>query len=315
MNNEVNKKIKFDSTIFSTPKRGIGGKSSYRGNCCPQIIEAFINQYRMNYLSDYAIGGGTTKDVCERMGIKGVWTDLRLGFDLMNADIPDCPENIFYHPAYYNMNNKIIYSNTEYDWKDVKEKYGYDPRNTDLSQAPSWEAFVKMLNYTVMKQYAAMEKGGRMGILMGDIKTKGKLYSMLFSIVKPGTVEQVVIKEQNNCWSDKQTYSGTFIPTEHEYLLILRKDMPYILDFQMSKNVKLDIRDSLSVTWKDVVIAAMEQLNSSNVTLEQLYNEIEGHKKAENNAHWKDKVRQVLQQLRDIGIATNSSRGTWAMVA
>ncbi len=61
-------KIRFDSSIFSTPKRGEGGKSSYRGNCCPQIIEAFINQYNMKYLSDYAIGGGTTKDVCERLG-------------------------------------------------------------------------------------------------------------------------------------------------------------------------------------------------------------------------------------------------------
>ena len=46
----MDNKIRFDSTIFSTPKRGEGGKSSYRGNCCPQIIEAFINQYNMHYL-------------------------------------------------------------------------------------------------------------------------------------------------------------------------------------------------------------------------------------------------------------------------
>ena len=165
-----------------------------------------------------------------------------------------------------------------------------------------------------MKQFAALEKGGRMGILMGDIKTKGKLYSMLFEIAKPGTVEQVVIKQQHNCVSDRTSYSGSFIPTAHEYFLILRKDMPYVLDFQIARNVKLDIRDSQSVTWKDVVLAALEQLDG-NVSLEQIYAEIDGHKKAQANTHWKDKVRQVLQQLQKAGITENTARGMWAMAA
>lgn len=308
-------KQRFDSTIFSTPVRGEGGKSSYRGNCCPQIIEAFINQYDMKYLSDYAIGGGTTRDVCQRLGVDGYWTDLRLGFDLMNNTIPDIPENIFYHPAYWNMNGHIIYSDTQYSWKEVKDKYGYDPRETDLSQAPTWEKFVQMMNYTVLKQFAALEKGGRMGILMGDIKTKGRLYSMLFEIAKPGTVESVVIKQQHNCVSDRTRYSGGFIPTAHEYLLILRKDCPYILDFQMAKEIKMDIRDCLSVSWKDVVVAALETLKKE-ATLEEIYGEIEGHKKAENNAlHWRAKVRQTLQYLQRSGKTVNVSRGVWALAA
>ena len=299
---------RFNSTIFSTPKRGEGGKSSYRGNCCPQIIEAFIGQYGMKYLSDYAIGGGTTKDVCERLGVRGVWTDLRLGFDLMNNEIPDRPENIFYHPAYWNMNNKIIYSNTEYDWKEVKEKYGYDPRNTDLSQAKTWEEFVKMMNYTVLKQFAAMEKGGRMGILMGDIKTKGKLYSMLFEIAKPGTVEQVVIKQQHNCVSDRTTYSGTFIPTAHEYFLILRKDLPYVLDFQMAKNICMDIRDSESATWKDVVLAVLSSLNRPCKPID-VAREMKGHKKAEMNNNVDAKIRQTLQVLLKTGLVRTTGDG------
>lgn len=308
----MNNELRLNTTMFSTPKRGVGGKSSYRGNCCPQIIEAFINQYSMNYLSDYAIGGGTTKDVCERMGVKGVWTDLRLGFDLMNHDIPDCPENIFYHPPYWDMNGKIIYSNTQYSWKEVKNKYGYDPRETDLSQLTTWDAFVKALNYTVLKQFAAMEKGGRMGILMGDIKSKGQLHSMLLEIAKPGTVEQIVIKEQYNCVSDRTTYSGSFINLAHEYLLILRKDMPYTLDFQMARNCTLDIRDSFDVTWKDVVFAVMQKLKKAD--LAAVYGEIEGYKKAISNPHWKDKVRQVLQQLQKVGKVNNMSRGVWAAV-
>ena len=44
----------FESTIFSSPIRGSGGDATYRGNCCPGIIEKFIEQYDMKYLSDYA---------------------------------------------------------------------------------------------------------------------------------------------------------------------------------------------------------------------------------------------------------------------
>ena len=311
----MDNKIRFDSSIFSTPKRGEGGKSSYRGNCCPQIIEAFINQYSMKYLSDYAIGGGTTKDVCERLGVKGTWTDLRLGFDLMVNDIPDVPENIFYHPAYWNMNGKIIYSETQYSWKDVRDKYGYDPRNTDLSQAPTWEKFIKMLNYTVLKQFSALETGGRLGILMGDIKTKGKVRSMLFEIAKPGTVESIVIKQQHNCWSNRSVnYSGSFIPTDHEYFLILKKESPYILDFQIAKDISFDIRDSIDATWKDVVIAALEYLGS-NASLDQIYGQLEGHRKSRVNSNWKAKIRQTLQYLRDCGIAASTERGVWALAA
>ena len=311
----MDNKIRFDSSIFSTPRRGEGGKSSYRGNCCPQIIEAFINQYNMHYLSDYAIGGGTTKDVCERLGVKGIWTDLRLGFDLMVNDIPDVPENIFYHPAYWNMNGKIIYSDTQYSWKEVKDKYGYDPRNTDLSQAPTWEKFIKMLNYTVLKQFSALEKGGRLGILMGDIKSKGNVHSMLLEIAKPGIVESIVIKQQHNCWSNRAvSYSGTFIPTDHEYFLILRKESPYILDFQIAKDITLDIRDSVDATWKDVVIAAMEYLGS-NASLEQIYGQLEGHRKSKTNPNWKAKIRQTLQNLRDCGLAASTERGVWALAA
>lgn len=308
-------KIKFDSSIFSAPKRGVGGKSSYRGNCCPQIVEAFINQYKMKYLSDYAIGGGTTKDVCERLGVKGTWTDLRLGFDLMVNDIPDVPENIFYHPAYWNMNGKIIYSDSQYSWKEVKDKYGYDPRNTDLSQAPTWEKFVQMLNFTVLKQFAALEKGGRMGILMGDIKSKGQLKSMLLEIAKPGIVESIVIKQQFNCWSNRSVnYSGSFIPTDHEYFLILRKKSDYILDFQITRNVKLDMRDSADSTWKDVIVAVLGFYDKP-VSNEQIYAQLEGHKKAANNPNYRAKIRQTLQYLRDKGIVIQIERGMWQMAA
>lgn len=113
-----------------------------------------------------------------------------------------------------------------YKASDVKSKYGYDPMPLDLSRIPDWERFVQAMNYAMMKQFSALEKGGRMAVLMGDIKKKGKLYSMIAEIVKPGTMENIIIKAQHNCFSDNTQYSGTFIPILHEYVLIVRKDSP-----------------------------------------------------------------------------------------
>lgn len=52
------------------------------------------------------------------------------------------------------------------------QKYGYDPKRLDLSRIESWDDFVKAMNYAMMKQFSALENGGRMAVLMGDIKKK-----------------------------------------------------------------------------------------------------------------------------------------------
>jgi hypothetical protein len=49
-----------------------------------------------------------------------------------------------------------------------------------------------------------------MAVLIGDIKKKGRLYSMIFELVKAGTPENVIIKTQHNCFSDNTQYSGKF---------------------------------------------------------------------------------------------------------
>ena len=87
----------------------------------------------------------------------------------------------------------------------------------DLGQMP-WTEFMKTLNNVVMKYFASMEAGARMGILMGDVRRNGHLYSMLTDIVKPGELEQIIIKYQHNCVSEGRTYSHKkFVPLVHEY--------------------------------------------------------------------------------------------------
>lgn len=279
------------TSIVSYPERGEGGNNRYRGNCSPKLIEDLIGFFKPNEICDYMCGSGTTKAAADKCGIQSKLYDLHSGFDIMNSDIKERPHFIFWHPPYWNI---IKYSDVMYKASDVQARYGYDPRKLDLSRIPNWEQFVEAMNYAMMKQFASLEKGGRMAVLMGDIKKRGKLYSMLSEIIKPGTLENIIIKAQHNCFSDNTQYSGNFIPILHEYVMIVRKDTPLLVPVIVAKEIKADIRDMAGATWRDVVAAVLEECTEA-VTLTYLYEQIEPHKKAQNNKHWREKIRQTLQ--------------------
>ena len=279
------------TSIVSYPERGEGGNNRYRGNCSPKLIEDLIGFFKPTEICDYMCGSGTTKAAADKCGIQSKLYDLHSGFDIMNSDIKERPEFIFWHPPYWDI---IKYSDVMYKASDVQNRYGYDPRKLDLSRIPNWEQFVEAMNYAMMKQFASLEKGGRMAVLMGDIKKRGKLYSMLAEIIKPGTLENIIIKAQHNCFSDNTQYSGNFIPILHEYVMIVRKDTPLLVPVIVAKEIKADIRDMTGTTWRDVVAAVLEECTEA-VTLTYLYEQIEPHKKAQNNKHWREKIRQTLQ--------------------
>jgi hypothetical protein len=167
------------------------------------------------------------------------------------------------------------------------------------------------MNYCMMKQFCALEKGGRMAVLVGDIKKRGKLYSMIFELVKPGTLENVVIKAQHNCFSDNTQYSGKFIPIVHEYLLLLRKDAPLLYSALLTYRRESDLRDMPGATWRDIVADAMEDFQGA-ADLERIYAKIEGYKRTREQQHWKDKVRQTLQYHPSL--FTSPQRGIWSLV-
>lgn len=277
-------------SIVSYPDRGEDGNNKYRGNCTGKIIEDYIKQFGIKEISDYMCGSGTTEDVAKRMGIISHCYDLNRGFDLVNDDIKERNNYIFWHPPYGDM---IKYAGEQYSAQTVIDKYGFDPRERDLSRFSNWDEFVEMMNYCMMKQYASLEKGGRIAVLMGDMKKKGKLYSMLVDIVKPGTLENIVIKAQHNCWSDNVNYSGKFIPIVHEYMMICRKDEPLLVPVRMTVQKQVDIRNLKSATWKDILYETMSE--GGPMSLNQIYSLVGGHKKAQSNPHWKEKIRQTLQ--------------------
>lgn len=295
------------TSIVSYPERGEGGNNKYRGNCSPKLIEDLIGFFKPEEICDYMCGSGTTAFAASKMGIGSHCYDLHSGFDLLNSDIPERPSFVFWHPPYWNI---IQYSDKMYSAKDVRAKYGFDPRPLDLSRIPDWDTFVSAMNYAMMKQFCALEKGGRMAVLVGDIKKKSKLYSMLFELTKPGTLENVIIKAQHNCFSDNTQYTGRFIPILHEYLLIVRKDASSLYPIMMSQKKEIDIRDMPGATWRDVVAAVLESCPEA-VPLSYLYEKIEPYSKAQKNKWWKEKIRQTLQC--NPKYFNHDGRGLWSL--
>ena len=294
-------------SIVSYPDRGNYGKNSYRGNCSGKLIEDIIKQYNIRQLSDFMVGSGTTEDVVKAMNIEGSFADLNRGYDMMSMDIPERSENIFWHPPYHDM---IVYSGQQYSDKEVERKYGFDPKVNDLSRCASWDEFVEKMNYCMFKQFSSLENGGRMFVLMGDMKRKGKLYSMLCDIEKPGTLEQIIIKTQHNCVSGRSSYSNlNFVPIVHEYLMVVKKEGGLIVPMTYTKRVKVDMRMSKSASWRDIIHSILE---SGQQSLEGLYRQMENTPKAMNNPHWREKIRQVVQNTRYF---TRVAEGTYALAA
>lgn len=296
-----------NGTIVSYPDRGNQyGSNKWRGNCSGRLIEDIIKQYRLTSLNDYMVGSGTTRDVCEALHIDGSFYDLHSGYDMLSMDIPERAENIFWHPPYHDM---ILYSDHMYKADEVIKKFGYDPRENDLSRCKDWQDFLKKTNYCMVKQFTALEKGGRMFLLCGDLKRKGKLYSML-DIARPGTLEQIIIKAQHNCWSNNQVYSGkNFVPIAHEYLIVLKKEAALIFPLTMTVEKKMDVRNS-QATWRDVIAGVLQDMG--NATLDEIYHMVENSVKCRNNSNWQAKVRQTLQLHKEF---VNVERGVWKYAA
>ncbi len=305
---------KNDSTLLSFPDRGPWGDKKWRGNCSGWIQAFLIWKYQVEKMAELFAGSGTGSDVCRDMGIDYIGADLNpnpvrsniLSLDAIKDEVPEeflGADHLFMHPPYSSM-IRIPYAGSMYpDENNVLSK-------SDLGQM-DWDKFMKTLNKVIMKYYASMETGARMSILMGDVRRDGKCYSMLKDIVQPGQLDQVIIKAQHNCVSDGRAYAHkNFVPIVHEYIMVIKKLAPYMLDFSVPIKRKVDIRDSKAATWRDVVLAVMEKLGEAD--LDAIYSEIEDHEKAKANPHWKEKVRQTLQTSER---CQNKSRGVWAMAA
>src|SRR5690625_4742093 len=201
------------NSIISYPNRGKWGSSSYRGNTSGYVIKDLITHFFPNkkprkFIEVFS-GGGTGKDVAKDLGIKNsVHLDLSTGWNALKDDIPTGSDFVFSHPPYWDI---ISYQEFNNNHKD------------DLSLNMSYEEFIAKLDSVNAKIYQSLLNGGRHALLVGDVRKKGKYYSIIKDITWFGNLESHIIKIQHNCWSDNKKYKGNFIQIAHEHLLIFQK--------------------------------------------------------------------------------------------
>ena len=73
------------------------------------------------------------------------------------------------------------------------------PHPDDLSRCGSYDEFIEKLNFVIKKLYMALRKDGRLAVLVGDIRSQGKFYSMQNDMMKIGKYESFIVKAQFNC--------------------------------------------------------------------------------------------------------------------
>lgn len=289
-------------SVISHPQRGKWGNSKYRGNTSGHVIKDLIEQFYPNGTPKRFVevfsGGGTGYDVARTLGItNSVHLDLNTGWDALVHDIPTGADFVFSHPPYHDIVKYQTMRNNEY-------------HHNDLSNEMPYEVFIEMLDKVNAKIYQSLINGGRHAFLVGDVRKKGKYYSIIKDMTWFGDLESHIIKVQHNCLMDNKIYANqNFIPIKHEHLLVFKKRSIWNVDLKRTATIEFSLLQFKHITWRDLVQGALEYLNGK-ADLNSIYQVLEGAVKARSNQHWKAKIRQTLQQHSNF---KNVSRGEWAL--
>ena len=146
----------------------------------------------------------------------------------------------------------------------------------------------------------ALRKDGRLAVLVGDIRTGGKFYSMQSDIMRIGEYESFIVKGQFNCVSDSKRYSKPFIPVVTEYLLLFHKQDVFMIPFSRTLNGRFDVRkkDDASLTWHHLIRMTVESMGGK-AALADLYAALQEHPKSKNNPHYKDRIRATIYEHKN----------------
>jgi hypothetical protein len=204
-------------SIVSYPYRGPWGDSKYRGNCSGHLVKDLILRFNCKSVFDPAEGSATVRDVVSGINqylnrnIEYEGRDLKEGWDILTSPLPNKQfDLVYYHPPYWD----IVH---------------YSSNSQDLCNCKSFEDFESKLNQSVERISHNVKPGGIIAILIGDKRKAGKYYALFRTLMTNsniGDLKAIIIKIQNNCRSDRQTYSSKnpfLIPIKHEYCLVFQK--------------------------------------------------------------------------------------------
>lgn len=203
------------SSIVSYPDRcPLWGDARYRGNCDGRLFVQLVQRYRPRSVADPMEGSGTTRHavawLVENTGANiDFWGgDLRHGFNLLRQDIPGRHDFIWIHPPYWNI-------------------IRYGEHADDLSSFDDYQTFASALRVCLLRCAQALEPGGRLAVLIGDVRRKGKYVPIIRDVMNLeaaiGPIRSVIIKAQHNCRSDKVANAAMEdVPIRHEYCVIFK---------------------------------------------------------------------------------------------
>lgn len=239
------------TTLISIPERGNFGDHRYRGNYAGEVLVKLVRflqacGIKNPYVYDPMVGGGTTRDVCEALGLPYIVDDIHNGFDVVNDDFHDTGfDLVMLHYPY---------------WKMIDYAADLPPelQNKDMSRM-EWREFIEAVSHVNFK---AAAHGRYVAVLVGDIAVPGGIKSIQREMAWPGMPVRHIIKVQHNAESYRRKYRGNFIPIVTEHLLLFRTEYQpngelWILVPARYKKIDID----QYVTWKMAVKKVIHQLD------------------------------------------------------
>ena len=202
------------TSVVSYPNRcSLWGNAGYRGNCDGRLFKNLVLRYRAKKVADPMLGSGTTRDVVaglnrfKKAEIAFWGGDLKDGFDLTEQKLPGQFDLVWIHPPYWNI-------------------VRYTGRHGDLSNCESYQQFQQMLMTCLKRCYDALILGGRLAVLIGDVRRSGRYTPIIKDILSfpHGQIRSIIIKVQHNCTSDRRRYGKLEDPPiKHEYCVVFKK--------------------------------------------------------------------------------------------
>jgi len=202
------------TSVVSYPTRcSLWGDARYPGNCDGRLFKNLVLRYQARKVADPMAGSGTTRDVVAGLNkykhaeIEYWGGDLRDGFDLTRQDPLGKYDFVWIHPPYWNI---------------VRYRSG----ENDLSGIEDYEEFKQLLMHCLKRCYDALEPGGRLAVLIGDVRRQGRYTAIIRDVLNfpYGELRSIIIKVQHNCRSDKKRYGKLEDPLiRHEYCVVFKK--------------------------------------------------------------------------------------------
>lgn len=296
-------------SVYSFPDRGHWGDAKWRGNCSGWVYKELFEQLKPKVFCDPMMGSGTSIEVAREMGIEAFGLDLHAGFNVLRDSIVNTigkqVDLTVSHPPYGDL---FAFSG---------EVWG-QPHPDDLSRCSSDADFHEKMHIALLNQRDATLPGGFYGTIIGDKRRNGAYVSYQAECIArmpASELAAVLIKQQHNVMSDSRSYRGMRLPRiSHEFILLWQK--PLTITSFLSDIAIMALQQSKRVgsTWKAVVRNVLIRLGGS-APLSKIYEAVAQNapERLAANPNWDAKVRQVLNQNRDL--FASSERGIWSLAA